>query len=170
MENKRIVRHGFKIFACRMKLSNLRWERESEMKIKKLREDHAMRVIAKYWKQNKLNKKKFVKRARRYRGGYYRHDRIRTSTVKDGALSAKNSEKEQNTSENSISRKHSIRKKPPLLPNLPMSPAKLKKKAMLFIIKPKKILEHRFEKSRSSAVRFSVQAKEISVTFPKLTN
>lgn len=171
-ENRKIVKHGFKIFACRLKIYDFKWDQELKRKIQKFREDRAIRIIAKYWKKFKMTKKKFIKRVRKNRGGHYRYhgDGVRGSFAKDNVLSTKNSEKDQNASENGISRKHSIRKKPTLLPNLPMSPTKLKNKAMMFLIKPKKVLKQKIEKSKSSAVRLSVQGKEIPVTFPKLNN
>ena len=171
-ECKEALRLSFQVFGCRLRVVELKGTRELQRRIRAFRESHAFKVISRYWRQEAMTKKKFIKRAKRYKKVYLRYpeEKTRGSIQKEGEFSRKNSERANNSSDKILSKKNSIRKKTKMLPYLPLSPPKLQNKAMMFLIKPKKIptLSHMI--SKSVANRLSHNSKDFIITFPKLHN
>lgn len=171
-ECEKVVKLSIKLFCFKIKIFRLKETREFGRLLSNFRKDHAIKVISRYWKQQKMTKKKFIKRAKRYKkeNRKYSDDRARGLIQKEGEISRKNSEKVNNSSDRLMSKRNSIRKKPKVLPYLPLSPQKIQKKAMMFLIKPKRVstLSHMISKSVTG--RYLDQSKDFRIIFPKLHN
>ena len=144
-----------KIFHSKQILKAIKSKQIQLKLLEKFKITHLISRLQKFWRKHKLSYEKFIRKIKRYKLKLTRNfdEKINYSAESQSRV---------NNDDLGLSRRSSTRKRNQL-PLIPMTTKSLKQKAMIFLIKPKKITSRINSKSVQST-----QYSENSLILPKI--
>jgi hypothetical protein len=131
-KNKENLKISLRILSSRLKLQACLDFRNRKKMLQRLKEVHSINVIKRFWERQKLSYEKVLRKIKRFKSKNSKVTDEKSRTFTQDSTSPKAND------EASLTRRSSLKKKNHL-PPLPMTPKTLNQKAMLFLLKPKKI-------------------------------
>ena len=130
-ESKSKLKVFIQILHCKQKLKSIK-SRQAQLKLmEKFQITHLISRFQKFWRKHKLTYEKFIRKIKRYKLKL-------TRNFEEKLNYSAESQYRVNNEDLGLSRRSSVRKRNQL-PLIPLTTKNLKQKAMIFLIKPKKI-------------------------------